>query len=71
VFFVWRDLAFLLGGFCEKPVVERGFLMVNSWWNAGKSWHFDGRFSGTKNMPAILDLFLGDSRFGNGGAAHG
>jgi hypothetical protein len=52
-------------------VVERGFLMVNSWWNAGKSWHFDGRFSGTKNMPAILDLFLGDSRFGNGGAAHG
>jgi hypothetical protein len=54
-------------GFCEKRAAKRGFLMVNSWWDAGKSWHFDGRFSGTKNMPAIRDLFLGDSCFGNGG----
>jgi hypothetical protein len=45
--------------------------MVNSWWDAGESWQVDGRFSGSKNMPPILDLFLDDSRFGNGGAVDG
>jgi hypothetical protein len=47
-------------------VAERGFLMVNLWWDAGERWQGDGRFLGAKNMPRILDLFLGDSRFGNG-----
>jgi hypothetical protein len=55
---------FLLG-FLAKRVAERGFLMVNLWWNAGETWCFDGRFLGAKNMPLILDLFLRDSRFGN------
>ena len=32
---VWR--AFLMG-FCKKRTVGRGFLMVNSWWNAGGLW---------------------------------
>jgi hypothetical protein len=66
---VWRDFGVLLG-FCEKRVAERGFLMVNSWWKAGESWHVKGRFSGSKIMPSTLDLFLGDSRFGNGWARH-
>ena len=48
-------------------MAEHGFLMGNSWWDAGKSWHFDGRFSCAKNMPPILDLFFGDSHFGNDG----
>jgi len=39
--------------------------MVNLWWIAGESWYVDGRFSGSKNMPRILDLFLTGSCFGN------
>jgi len=38
-------------------------MMVNSWWNAGESWQVDGRSSGSKDMPLILDLFLGDFPF--------
>jgi hypothetical protein len=26
------------GGFWQKRVAERGFLMVNLWWIAGESW---------------------------------
>jgi hypothetical protein len=39
--------------------------MVKLWWIAGKSWEVDGQFSGSKNMPLLLDLFLRDSHFGN------
>jgi hypothetical protein len=48
-------------------VVERGFLVVNLWWIAGKSWWVDGQDSGSKNMPLFPDLFLRDSHFGNFG----
>jgi hypothetical protein len=30
-----------------------------------KRWCVDGCFSGAKNMPLFLDLFLRDSHFGN------
>jgi hypothetical protein len=55
-----------LQGFWEKWVIERGFLMVNLWWIRGERWSVDGDFSGPKNTPRFLGLFLGDSRFGNG-----
>jgi hypothetical protein len=33
----------------------------------GESWCDDGHFPGFENFPRILDLFFGDSHFGNGG----
>jgi hypothetical protein len=41
--------------------------MVNLWWKRGELWWVDGRILGLKNTPRILDLFLKDSLFGNGG----
>jgi hypothetical protein len=29
-------------GFWQNWGAERGFLMVNLWWNAGELWLFDG-----------------------------
>jgi hypothetical protein len=45
VFLVWWKGVFA-GGICEKWGADGGFLMVNSWWNAGGRWwesdvHFD------------------------------
>jgi hypothetical protein len=51
--------------FWQKRVTERGFSVVNSWWDAGGSWYVDSHFSRAKMMPRILDLFVRDSRFGN------
>jgi hypothetical protein len=53
----------------KKRVVGRGFLMVNLWWKRGELWCVDGRILELKNTPWILNLFLKDSRFGNGGGA--
>jgi hypothetical protein len=44
-------------GFWQKRVVERGFFVVNLWWNRGESWCVDGRFSDRKNTPQISGLF--------------
>jgi hypothetical protein len=41
--------------------------MVRTWWDAGERWCVAATFSGLKNMPLILGLFLGGSHFGNGG----
>jgi hypothetical protein len=38
-------------GFREKRGAERGFLMVKSWWNAGKRWSENYLKSATKNTP--------------------
>jgi hypothetical protein len=38
VFFYSGETLLFLQGFWEKRAAERGFLMVNSWWNAGESW---------------------------------
>jgi hypothetical protein len=35
-------------GFCGKWCVERGFLLVNLWWFAGRSWCVDGVFQQLK-----------------------
>jgi hypothetical protein len=48
-----------VGGFAENGWFGCGFLVVRTWWNAGESWCVDSRFSGLKNMPLILGLFLG------------
>jgi hypothetical protein len=40
--------------------------MVKTWWNDGETWSVDGHFSASKNTPLFPDLFLRDSRFGNG-----
>jgi hypothetical protein len=53
------------GGFCGNEVADRGFLMVNLWWNAGERWLENDHNSNAKNMPHFLDLFFGFSRFGN------
>jgi hypothetical protein len=63
-FFLRRIWAILQGVVPKKRVAQRGFLMVNSLWNAGESWQVDGRFSGSKNMPLIPDLFWVTSHFG-------
>ncbi len=46
-------------GFCEKRRVDRGFLLVNLWWNDGESWCVDGCILGAENFPLFRDLFLG------------
>jgi hypothetical protein len=43
----WR----FCGGFCKKRRAERGFLMVKSWWNAGKRWSENDLKLASKNMP--------------------
>jgi hypothetical protein len=35
-------------GFCEKWCADRGFLLVNLWWFAGRSWCVDGVFQQLK-----------------------
>ena len=65
----WRGGTLFLLGFWRKRVVGRGFLVVNLWWIAGESWEVDGQFSGSKNMPLFLNLFLRDSHFGNAGSS--
>jgi hypothetical protein len=45
----------VLQGFWQKLVAERGLLMVNLWWNRGELWFVDGHFLGSKNTPRILD----------------
>jgi hypothetical protein len=55
-----------LQGVFEKRVAERGFLVVNLWWNRGDLWCIGWCFSRLKNTPRIPDLFLSDSHFGNG-----
>ena len=47
-------------------MVERGFLMVNLWWNCGDFVVNGWSYFGVENTSRILDLFFGDSRFGNG-----
>jgi hypothetical protein len=37
VFFSVERFGRFCCGFWEKRVAERGFLMVNSWWNAGEA----------------------------------
>jgi len=54
-----------LQGVWQKRVTERGFLMVNLWWNAGESWQVDGRFFGCEKQATDSGFILGDSRFGN------
>jgi hypothetical protein len=44
--------------FCENVVLLCGFLMVKSWWNAGKRWSEDGLKSPAKDTPHFLYLFL-------------
>jgi hypothetical protein len=34
----FASLLLFLRGFWEKWVVERGFLMVRTWWNCGETW---------------------------------
>src|SRR2546430_14118338 len=53
------------GGFCRKRGADRGFLMVNLWWNAGERWLENDLNLVAENMPDFLDLFFGLSRFGN------
>jgi hypothetical protein len=53
-------------GFLKKRVAERGFLVVNLWWDRGDLWCIGWHFYRLKNFPWIPDLFLSDSRFGNG-----
>jgi hypothetical protein len=50
-------------GFWEKRVAERGFLMVNLWWDRAESWFVDGGFLNVKEMPRIPDLFFGEFSF--------
>jgi hypothetical protein len=47
-------------------MAERGFSMVNLWWNRGEMLVRGRSLLGAKNMPRIQGLFLNGSRFGNG-----
>jgi hypothetical protein len=62
-FLAWWNSCFCRG-FCKKRGAERGFLMVKSWWNAGKRWSENDLKLALKNMPLFLDLFSEFSRFG-------
>jgi hypothetical protein len=53
-------------GFLKNAGAERGFLMVNLWWNRGDLWCIGWCFSSSEKFSWIPDLFLSDSRFGNG-----
>jgi len=44
-------------------MVERGFLMVNLWWNCGDFVVNGWSYFGVENTSRILYLFFGDSRF--------
>jgi hypothetical protein len=57
IFFMWWNPVFARG-FWQKRVVGRGFLVVNLWWIAGKSWWVDGQDSARKHA-LFPDLFLG------------
>ena len=48
-----------LWGFWKKWGVERGFLMVNLWWDCGESWSENAQFCAAKNVPLFRNLFLG------------
>jgi hypothetical protein len=49
----------------KKRGAERGFLMVNLWWDRGDLWCIGWCFFTLENFSRIADLFLSDSRFGN------
>jgi hypothetical protein len=57
--------AFLLG-VLGKSVVGGGFLMVNLWWNRGRSWRFDGHYFGLKTRHVARIYFLEGSVSGIG-----
>jgi hypothetical protein len=61
---LWLDNRRFCWGFWQKRGAERGFSLVNLWWIAGESWEVDGHFSGSKNVPLFLDLFLRYSHLG-------
>jgi hypothetical protein len=60
VFFFGECFIVFLQGVFGETGGRKWFLMVNLWWDCG------GRILGLKNTPRFLDLFFGDSRFGNG-----
>jgi hypothetical protein len=50
-FLAWSSSCFCRG-FREKRGAERGFLMVKSWWNAGKRWS-------ENDLKSTLKIFHG------------
>jgi hypothetical protein len=62
-FFYCGRICWFCRGFWLKLVAERGFFVVNSWWNAGESWQIDGHFSSVKNTPPFAGLFFADFPF--------
>jgi hypothetical protein len=46
-------------------MLERGFSLVNLWWDCAESWCFAAPFWRLETMPRIEDLFFDDSHFGN------
>jgi hypothetical protein len=53
-------------GFCEKRCAERGYLMVKSWWNAGKRWSENDLKSALKIFHGFQVYFLGFPVLGMG-----
>jgi hypothetical protein len=52
-------------GLYKNLLVNRGPLMVNLWWNAGKRWSENDLISASKNTPCFSDLFLRFPVLGN------
>ena len=57
-FLLWWSSLFA-GVFVKNGAQNVVFLMVKSWWNAGKRWSENDLKSASKNTPLSLDLFLG------------
>jgi hypothetical protein len=57
IFFGWWFVCFS-GGFCEKWVIECGFLMVNLWWMCGELWCFDGHFLAFEKHTTVCDFIF-------------
>jgi hypothetical protein len=57
VIFFWPWWRAIFAGFLRKWCVERGFLLVNLWWVAGRSWCVGWRFSAVENFPLFLVYF--------------
>jgi len=53
---VWRAFSV---GFWKKWGVERGFLMVNLWWDCGELWSENAQFRAAENVPLFRNIFLG------------
>jgi hypothetical protein len=64
--FFWRRLSVFLQGFWRKRCPGRGFFVVNLWWIRGELWCVGVVIWRLKNLSLFEDLFLRDSRFGNG-----